>query len=114
MSNIKEERRMSNIKKEKKENYETKLKKFDTEIREYVKSNTKYELVEKSFIDYWTETDKNNKMRFESEKFFDYGKRLGTFLTNHNKYNNFKQGKKKVSGFTEREEQAMQNFIEGK
>lgn len=34
-----------------------------------------------SFFSYWTETDKNGKMRFESEKFFDISRRIGTWMS---------------------------------
>lgn len=34
-----------------------------------------------SFFSYWTETDKNQNMRFEKEKFFDISRRIGTWMS---------------------------------
>ncbi|HET8738049.1 MAG TPA: hypothetical protein VFM69_15770 [Pricia sp.] len=40
------------------------------------------------FIAYWTEPNKSNtKMRFEAQKFFHIGRRLGTWARNNKKWN---------------------------
>ena len=36
-----------------------------------------------AFIDYWTEPSASGKMRFQSEKFFDIGRRIGTWNKNN-------------------------------
>ena len=36
----------------------------------------------KPFFDYWTESDGNGKMRFQSERFFDVARRMGTWKRN--------------------------------
>ena len=35
-----------------------------------------------SFIDYWTEADAKGKMRYQDQKFFDIGRRIGTWVKN--------------------------------
>lgn len=35
-----------------------------------------------SFIDYWTEANDKGKMRFQDQKFFDMGRRIGTWTKN--------------------------------
>jgi len=42
----------------------------------------------KPFVDYWTESDGNGKMRFQAERFFDAGRRMDTWNRRSNK-NNF-------------------------
>lgn len=34
----------------------------------------------KPFLDYWTETDRRGRMRWEAEKFFDVGRRMDTWM----------------------------------
>jgi len=43
----------------------------------------------KEFFEYWTESDINGKgkMRFEDEKYFDFGRRLGRWKKNNDKIN---------------------------
>jgi hypothetical protein len=43
-----------------------------------------------NFIMYWTEPNKNGKLRYELEKFFDIKRRVNTWLQNKNKYGNSK------------------------
>jgi len=43
-----------------------------------------------NFIMYWTEPNKNGKLRYELEKFFDIKRRVYTWLQNKNKYGNSK------------------------
>jgi histone H3/H4 len=38
------------------------------------------------FIDYWCEPNKNGKLRYELEKFFDIKRRINTWVKNKNKY----------------------------
>ena len=35
-----------------------------------------------SFLDYWTEADAKGKMRYQDQKFFDIGRRIGTWIKN--------------------------------
>jgi hypothetical protein len=35
-----------------------------------------------SFLDYWTEADTKGKMRYQDQKFFDIGRRVGTWIKN--------------------------------
>jgi hypothetical protein len=42
------------------------------------------------FIDYWCESDKNGKLRYELEKFFDAKRRINTWIKNKNNYGNSK------------------------
>jgi hypothetical protein len=35
-----------------------------------------------SFLDYWTEADAKGKMRYQDQKFFDIGRRVGTWIKN--------------------------------
>lgn len=37
------------------------------------------------FLAYWTEPDASGRMRFEAEKFFDYGRRMDTWMANANR-----------------------------
>ena len=39
-----------------------------------------------SFIDYWTEADAKGKMRYQDQKFFDIGRRVGTWIKNSKNY----------------------------
>ena len=51
----------------------------------------------KSFYNYWTEPNKKNtRLRFEDQKFFDIGRRLGTFKRNANKRRQY-NGKQQLS-----------------
>jgi hypothetical protein len=43
-----------------------------------------------NFVMYWTEPNKNGKLRYELEKFFDIKRRVNTWLKNKNKYGNSK------------------------
>lgn len=43
-----------------------------------------------NFVMYWTEPNKNGKLRYELEKFFDIKRRVNTWLQNKNKYGNSK------------------------
>lgn len=43
-----------------------------------------------NFIMYWTEPNKNGKLRYELEKFFDIKRRVNTWMQNKNKYGNSK------------------------
>jgi len=52
------------------------------------------------FIDYWCESDKNGKLRYELEKFFDAKRRINTWIKNKNNYGNSKTPK---SGTTSQE-----------
>lgn len=36
----------------------------------------------KGFLDYWTESSKSGRMRFEAEKFFNHGRRMDTWMAN--------------------------------
>jgi hypothetical protein len=42
------------------------------------------------FIEYWCETDKNGKLRYELEKFFDVKRRINTWIKNKLRYGNTK------------------------
>jgi hypothetical protein len=42
------------------------------------------------FIDYWCESDKNGKLRYELEKFFDVKRRINTWTKNKLRYGNSK------------------------
>jgi hypothetical protein len=42
------------------------------------------------FIEYWSETDKNGKTRYELEKFFDVKRRINTWIKNKLRYGNTK------------------------
>ena len=42
------------------------------------------------FIEYWCEPDKNGKLRFELEKFFDVKRRINTWIKNKLRYGNTK------------------------
>jgi hypothetical protein len=42
------------------------------------------------FVEYWCEPNKNGKLRYELEKFFDIKRRVNTWLQNKNKYGNSK------------------------
>jgi len=46
--------------------------------------NTEYH----NFLSYWTERDKKGKERWECEKFFDISRRVKTWMSNKNKFNN--------------------------
>ena len=43
-----------------------------------------------NFLMYWTEPNKNGKLRYELEKFFDIKRRVNTWMQNKNKYGNSK------------------------
>ena len=43
-----------------------------------VKLGNKYQ----SFLDYWTEPVAKGKMRYQDQKFFDIGRRVGTWIKN--------------------------------
>jgi hypothetical protein len=42
------------------------------------------------FIEYWCESDKNGKLRYELEKFFDVKRRINTWIKNKLRYGNTK------------------------
>ena len=42
------------------------------------------------FIEYWCESDKNGKLRYELEKFFDAKRRINTWIKNKLRYGNSK------------------------
>ena len=42
------------------------------------------------FIEYWCESDKNGKLRYELEKFFDAKRRINTWIKNKLRYGNTK------------------------
>jgi hypothetical protein len=42
------------------------------------------------FLDYWCEPDKNGKLRYELEKFFDVKRRVNTWIKNKLRYGNSK------------------------
>lgn len=42
------------------------------------------------FLEYWTEPNKNGKLRYELEKFFDAKRRINTWIKNKNTYGNSK------------------------
>lgn len=50
----------------------------------------------KSFIEYWTETDKIGKMRYQGEKYFDIKRRIATWVNNSNKIKDFKKNQSKT------------------
>lgn len=52
----------------------------------------KHELADSyiDFLEYWTEPNKNGKLRYELEKFFDAKRRINTWLKNKNTYGNTK------------------------
>lgn len=74
-----------------KESIEDRKNKLELKFRDRaLKFSEKYsvELIN-AFCDYWTEgSDKNNILRFESERFFDMGKRLATWNRNNIKFSN--------------------------
>lgn len=74
-----------------KESIEDRKYKLELKFRDRaLKFSEKYsvELIN-AFCDYWTEgSDKNNLLRFESERFFDMGKRLATWNRNDLKFSN--------------------------
>jgi hypothetical protein len=45
------------------------------------------------FLDYWCEPNKNGKLRYELEKFFDAKRRINTWIKNKNNYGNSKTPK---------------------
>jgi hypothetical protein len=47
-----------------------------------------------NFKSYWTEPDKKGKQRWENEKYFDISRRIKTWMTNKNKFNNGKSNDK--------------------
>jgi len=57
------------------------------------------------FLDYWCEPNKNGKLRYELEKFFDIKRRINTWNKNTNRYGNSKTPK---SGTTS--QQRMDNL----
>ena len=72
------------ITKERKEIYKEKVEKFKIRINDFIKIHPKYLPVKDVFIEHWTEpNEKKTRLRYEDQKFFDLGKRLGTFLKNH-------------------------------
>lgn len=74
-----------------KESIEDRKNKLELKFRDRaLKFTEKYpvELIN-AFCDYWTEgSDKNNLLRFESERFFDMGRRLATWNRNNLKFSN--------------------------
>lgn len=74
-----------------KESIEDRKNKLELKFRDRaLKFSEKYtvELIN-AFCDYWTEgSDKNNLLRFESERFFDMGRRLATWQRNNLKFSN--------------------------
>ena len=80
---------VKNVKNDKKEDIYTRIEKFKNEINKFVEINTKYKSVEQIFISHWIEKNKSgNKFRYEEQRYFDVGKRLGTFLKNNSKDKN--------------------------
>lgn len=67
--------------KESKEIKEVPKKDFKIEFKETLRPyKNKYPMqMLEDFFKYWTEESKSGKMRFESEKFWDIGRRLGTW-----------------------------------
>lgn len=87
-----DERSTSKVKESKvKESIEDRKNKLELKFRDRaLKFSEKYpvELIN-AFCDYWTEgSDKNNLLRFESERFFDMGRRLATWNRNNLKFSN--------------------------
>ena len=72
-------------KEEVKENLEERKENFRLSLVEYVDEYGK-DMV-REFFDYWSEPNKSKKkMRFEGEKYFHIGRRLGTWRQNNSKF----------------------------
>jgi len=90
----KEEDSLSIIKK----NIKKRLEKFNDDV--YQHSDKYSKKILKQFIEYWTETNKTNtKMRFEMEKTWDTGKRLGRWSSNSNDSSEYRPGKEEEFEF---------------
>jgi len=64
------------------------IKPINTEL--YYQYDEKYLKEEaKKFYDYWTETNKKGKKRWEAEKFFCINKRFSRWLLNAKRYNQY-------------------------
>ena len=74
------------VKNDKNKDISHRIETFKKTVKDYVQENLKYKPVESEFIGYWTELNKTGKtFRYENERFFDMGKRLGTFLNRYTK-----------------------------
>ena len=72
--------------KEYKEDIQKRKSDFENYVFEYDPLKYSQELL-KDFCSYWTEKNKKgDKMRFEAEKYFDFGRRLATWNRNNNKF----------------------------
>lgn len=90
----KEEDKLSIIKK----NLNKRLEKFNDDVYQHSDKHPKDIL--KQFIEYWTETNKSNsKMRFEMEKTWDTGKRLGRWSSNNNDKSEYKPAREQEYEF---------------
>ena len=71
-------------------NINIQIENFIKKIKAYIIENPKYKPVEKDFLNYWTESSKSGKsFRYKDQKYFDIGKRLGTFLSGYKKKQRF-------------------------
>jgi hypothetical protein len=61
-----------------------KEKDFYNQISEFKEKYTKEML--SAFFNHWSQKDKKGKMKFESERFFEIGKRLATWKANESKF----------------------------
>ncbi len=73
--------------KEPKKSLDERMKEFNTSL-DIFRPHFSNKLINDFYL-YWTELNKSKtKMRFEKEQFFDFKRRLNTFLINSNKFNN--------------------------
>jgi hypothetical protein len=61
------------------------------------------------FIDYWCESSKSGKLRYQAEKFFDVKRRVNTWLQNKLKYGNTKNTDPTAS--SRKRMQDLQNWV---
>lgn len=88
------------------------MTKAEFEEMVYLKLANKDKMLVLDFISYWTETDlKGKKMRFESEKFFDVGRRFSTFEKNERKWKPALKGiKNAIDGTLEAYNQTLKDM----
>jgi hypothetical protein len=63
-----------------------------------------------NFYSYWTEKDKKGKERWQSEKFFDISRRIKTWMSNKNKFNNNGNSTGEKLGTSAARNQALRNW----
>ena len=61
------------------------------------------------FIDYWCESSKSGKLRYQAEKFFDIKRRVNTWLQNKLKYGNTKNPD--ATAASRKRMQDLQNWV---